>query len=182
MSNKDLAMQLRIDHPEYTLQQIGTELGVTRERVRQILKKNGLETCKYREFNYCDNCGGKARHNNKFCSSVECRLDYYRIDLKCAQCGKIKKMLKTDYINKHINNPLYSGNGRVFCNKVCQGRWLGTNYGRCVRKAQTHCKRGHDLSNAYVYTRNGYTTRKCKECHAIVTSRRYYDNKSRNTH
>ena len=44
MTTTDLAIQLRIEHPEYKLKQIGDEIGVSRERVRQVLKKNGLDT------------------------------------------------------------------------------------------------------------------------------------------
>jgi len=44
MTNRELAVELRKQHPEYTLQQIGYTLGITRERVRQLLKRAGIQT------------------------------------------------------------------------------------------------------------------------------------------
>lgn len=43
-ANYEKAIVLRENHEDWTLQQIGTELGISRERVRQILKKAGLNS------------------------------------------------------------------------------------------------------------------------------------------
>ena len=42
--NKQRVFALREEHPDWTLDAIGQEVGVTRERVRQILKKRGMPT------------------------------------------------------------------------------------------------------------------------------------------
>jgi len=43
-SNAVKATELRQKYPYLTLDEIGNRLGITRERVRQILVKNGLPT------------------------------------------------------------------------------------------------------------------------------------------
>ena len=43
-SNTEWIISLRQENPDFTLLQIGERVGVTRERVRQILKKHGLQT------------------------------------------------------------------------------------------------------------------------------------------
>ena len=43
-ANKERIIQLRITHPEMTLKAIGDEVALTKERVRQILVKEGLPT------------------------------------------------------------------------------------------------------------------------------------------
>ena len=43
-ANRDKIARLRMTHPGWTLARIGEEVGVTKERVRQLLKKQGLPT------------------------------------------------------------------------------------------------------------------------------------------
>ena len=42
--NRRRVAYLRHSHPEWTLQQIANEIGISRERVRQLLVKLGLPT------------------------------------------------------------------------------------------------------------------------------------------
>ena len=42
--NRILIAELRETHPDWTLTRIATEVGVTKERVRQLLVKQGLPT------------------------------------------------------------------------------------------------------------------------------------------
>ena len=42
--NRIKVASLRNNHPEWTLQQIADEVGISRERVRQLLIKLGLPT------------------------------------------------------------------------------------------------------------------------------------------
>ena len=43
-STRNKVITLRQKHPSYTLQDIGNEVGISRERVRQILKSEGMHT------------------------------------------------------------------------------------------------------------------------------------------
>lgn len=117
---------LRLERPEFTLTKIGSHVGKSRERVRQVLKEEGLPTSAVRPNRtecYCLNCG-KARPcgNEKFCSRA-CFQDYHRITLRCEVCGKEFKRTKGQArIDKATKN-------HTFCSKTCYGRWLGTLYG-----------------------------------------------------
>lgn len=48
--NRALAAKLRAEHPTWTLQQIADEIGVCRERVRQMLNKEGAPTRKIPKY------------------------------------------------------------------------------------------------------------------------------------
>ena len=43
-TNRDRVALLRKSHPDWTLERIGTEVGITKERVRQLLNILGLPT------------------------------------------------------------------------------------------------------------------------------------------
>ena len=53
--------ELRKENPMWSLQTIGTVIGVSRERVRQLLKAEGLPTAAVKQLNVvhltCSNCG-----------------------------------------------------------------------------------------------------------------------------
>jgi len=82
MSTADQAIQLRIEHPEYSLQTIGTQLGVSRERIRQLLKKNHLPTASAREYRYCW-CGKRLRSAHKFHCSQKCQNRNTHTQIPC---------------------------------------------------------------------------------------------------
>lgn len=69
MSNA-VVISLRNEHPEWTLEQIGKQAGVTRERTRQILKRAGLPTRRGFE------CVGED-------------IFVYTGEYKCRRCGAI---------------------------------------------------------------------------------------------
>ena len=46
--NRRRVALLRNSHPDWTLQQIANEVGLSRERVRQLLMKSGLPTRRLR--------------------------------------------------------------------------------------------------------------------------------------
>ena len=54
MTARDKVIALRKEHPEWMLRQVGDGVGVTRERVRQILKEEGIPKKKI----YSKNWGG----------------------------------------------------------------------------------------------------------------------------
>lgn len=111
--------------PQGVLSEISRKLGVSRERIRQIAKREGYimnRSKKVRKVFECVNCHKEFsvnRINQKYCS-LKCRIEHrkkrYFITFKCQICGKEK----TQYKSK--------GSG-VFCSKTCHGRYLG-QFGR----------------------------------------------------
>ena len=126
---KKVVIALRKSNPCATLEEIGQDVNVSRERVRQILNKANLPTRKHLVINLCNNCGGNIRRynrNQQFCNK-ECRRAYSRIQIACSFCGALK-----EYRAKEVTWNI-EHNGRssdlFFCSKQCQGKWLGKNHG-----------------------------------------------------
>ena len=109
-------------NPVQTLQQVATEVGVTRERVRQITKEYGI----HREalpsrYGRCISCG-RTRHDRRVNNILECgicrpnRAKY--ITVNCYWCNKSFSRRASSQRSK-----------RSFCNNVCLGKWVAENYG-----------------------------------------------------
>ncbi len=129
------ACQLRRDNPAMTLDAIGKQVGVSRERIRQLLKKAGLETHSTgnhrRAWRPCAmECGRLTLRTycSRKCSAAAYHLRMSTV-LTCTQCGKEflrqNALIRTrakNYLGKYTTT-------NVFCNKVCQGRYVGAHFG-----------------------------------------------------
>lgn len=126
---------IRIANPELTLDQIGDTFNVTRERIRQVLVGLELPTKAKRHIRWvpCPNCG-KPIHHRRFCS-MECLSAYCLIEVSCEVCGESILRNRKERTYRRDN-----GYEHTFCSKVCQGKWLGTNYGRGRQKAKKEGK------------------------------------------
>lgn len=120
---------LRQQNPCLTLIEIGDQLGVTRERVRQILKKEGMSTRalyvpKYGRFScvVCDKVfvPERATSTRLYCS-VQCQKEAAMITLSCDWCGNLFKRP----IYKEKPTLARHPGKNVFCNKHCYGSWFG---------------------------------------------------------
>jgi len=67
MTTKEQVIELRVNDSRATLRQIGNKCHITRERVRQILKEQGLPTAAQvdRIPKFCKTCGKKLKQANK---------------------------------------------------------------------------------------------------------------------
>lgn len=127
-------IELRKKYPCYTLKHIADIKGISRERVRQILKRDNLPTRHLKrglQYYTCLNCGKETTHKSGLCC-LDCRNLYYTINLVCDNCGITFPRLQTLIIkgNKPRSNstyPAYKGN--QFCSRKCFGQWLGNNHG-----------------------------------------------------
>lgn len=115
--------------PQGMLQTIAKELGLSRERVRQVAKRMGLimprKTVVIQNTGKCASCGKEFdNRNHKKCCSPECykqyRLDTFWTTIDCKNCGKKIKFRK---------NLIALGRPPVFCSKFCQGKFMGKEYG-----------------------------------------------------
>ena len=92
---REHVIRIRIQNPCLTLQRIGDHVGLTRERVRQILASEDCETKAYKKIKRCFRCDKVFTANKKYCSS-ECYLkdiaeqrEKNNIEVSCSYCGKM---------------------------------------------------------------------------------------------
>ncbi len=137
-------IEIRKSNPCATLKQIGDKIGVTRERVRQILNENRLPTIHWKQKYLCIVCGSEIKERNRkwkhsaFCS-VECGKKYHHPTLICDQCGKAFTR-QLSYILRTKND------AGTFCSRQCYGKWLGRNYGFSVHPENCGAKSKYDYS------------------------------------
>ena len=115
-----------------TLQAIANDLGVTRERVRQILKERALTHIPSRrkpdKRKNCAHCSekinvGRDGYSRIYCSE-SCRYSqmYVFVD-NCAWCSKPIILRKKDArIRRNIS-------GLFYCNHHCFGKYASRHYG-----------------------------------------------------
>ena len=122
-------IKMKTADPDMTLESIGREVGVSRERVRQVLSKEGIKTSK--DDPTCADCGVILRPsvikpytdpktNKRYCKS--CRNTMVFGIYQCHTCGKEVKRRKKQIRNRQQKH--------VFCNKTCLGKYIGTHYAR----------------------------------------------------
>lgn len=116
--------EIRQSNPCATLEEIGTQIAVSRERVRQILAKAQMPTRHYvsRQLYECLNCG-KATTNRRFCSS-KCAYEYNHPLVMCDYCGKLFRRLRA-----LLCRPPSRSSNHYFCSRSCLGKWRAEKYG-----------------------------------------------------
>ena len=116
--NKQRVFALREEHPDWTLDAIGQEVGVTRERVRQILKKGGMPTKAKRTPRLCSVCKIRVETSRKFCSS-ECRKKNSSITFQCSFCG-----IDVTWARSVYNAQKRRGYKNIHCSRECSIRHI----------------------------------------------------------
>ena len=119
---------LRMGNPRMLAAEIAEQVGVSRERVRQILNSEGLPTRIAPRLRPCKVCGNPITNNNaKYYCSMACLTKDHQVSLVCSICGKPFKIRTCDYEHRlrHKKTNLW------FCSKVCQGKWLGQHNRWC---------------------------------------------------
>ena len=127
-------VRLRQKNPCYSLQDIGNVAGLSRERVRQILSQEGVETKLILPKNLiCPQClihfhtsDSEIKNGKVFCST-KCIHDFAWGTFSCDECGKLFERKKVEVVNNHKNYE--TNNHHIFCSRRCQGIWLGKHHG-----------------------------------------------------
>ncbi len=118
--NRDLIL-VRKRRPEMTLQQLGHLFGLTRERVRQLLKREG-QTTKHKGWGSstgsCSKCGKKIHLPRKSRLCAGCL--YTKVVLTCAGCSKPFERLKGQ-VN---SNRSRAKSDLVFCDRLCRAYYF----------------------------------------------------------
>jgi NADH pyrophosphatase NudC (nudix superfamily) len=116
ITNVDRVRQIREADPLRAGASIAKELGLSRERVRQILSKLEMPTRFYPEMKECSQCHTifEVRRNRKFCSRDCANKSKVRTEVVEANCGGCGAVL---YRRPYR---IRSKSGNVYCNKECQ--------------------------------------------------------------
>ncbi len=115
-------------NPTYSLKRIGDEFKISRERVRQILKKMKRPTVSsLRNLNkeklICPKCGGKKCRSARVCQM--CYKKEHRVQVTCTWCGKQFEEVLSQYTHKiKIHNQK-----TWFCSRICLGKHTAKYYG-----------------------------------------------------
>lgn len=128
MTRRDDIAEYRRNHPCATLRNIAQQFGVTRERIRQILSREGLPTKRQsfyinRTYEVCPRCGGYKCRKAKFCK--ECSHEMAWIQVACERCGVLLKPMRVSHL---IRNNTKRKTDMILC-RHCRGKDLGTKYG-----------------------------------------------------
>ena len=99
--------------------EIARELGISRERVRQLLKREGLPTSRK---GLCSVCGNPTRRGTECHRHRKHPHTLQRVIIECHICGGTREMYLYDY-KRPRKLPFF------FCSKHCYGKWLAANYG-----------------------------------------------------
>ena len=120
-SNRATVVKLRKEQPNMTLQEMGGQIGISRERVRQILVSENLSTRSIKEVERrtfkplprCESCNLPTKaYNRKYCSN-NCRFPNGWTTFACYRCGKEITIETSQYKKrvKHYNH--------IHCSKSC---------------------------------------------------------------
>ena len=115
-STQGFVLALRSKYPCATLAEIGEIAGISKERVRQHLKKNGSHTKAEPippQLYACMTCGTASTYR-RFCSA-ECRLEVSHPRVSCAWGGKEFRRA-ANQINRWARQGARTG---LFCSKKC---------------------------------------------------------------
>jgi len=149
-----------------TLKEIGDRVGVTHERVRQILKRAGLPT---RGINpnavFCAKCQRKLmrRPKDSLCRPCHMKALGRPATLPCGTCGKDIPMTPARWSN-HKRYLKLGFPGNVYCDRTCRNKSDSLSKGYGWQRRLTHCKRGHPLSGDNLSTAPSIRFRVCKAC------------------
>ena len=192
LTTAERAVLIRQRNPCMTLLGIGQAIGVTPERVRQVLVEAGEPT---RHLNpwpvyECSQCRGAFQATNhqrariktgaappQFCSLV-CSKAAHQVPLICDYCGKPFLRQQTRVLVQ-ARDRRYKGS--VFCGRACWLAKAGRQFGagdeetrqkriatrKRISAARTHCAQGHPRipENVRLDTRpNGYAHTICRVC------------------
>ena len=119
-TTRERFVTLRSNHPDLPAVRIAELLSVSRERVRQILKTEGLPTRVRPDYGNCTVCGEALKSGRKAYCSTTCRSVDCRVSFRCDYCGQSKVILQSIY-----NAQKTRGYKFMYCSIQCRnfGKW-----------------------------------------------------------
>lgn len=127
-TNMQRVALIRKNYPDTKAIRISEELGISRERVRQLLVELDLPTSfEIEPMPNCKHCGVQLLYRLKEQSTglcKDCFMASKRIVVVCFQCRQSFILRKTDYDMRKRR-----GYQHTFCGQRCKGAYLGKTYG-----------------------------------------------------
>ena len=119
-TTREQIVTLRTNNPNLPAVQIAEFLSISRERVRQILKTEGLPTRVKPYYGDCKVCGESLESGRKAYCSLACRSVDCRVSFRCDYCGEAKEVLQSVY-----NAQKRRGYRFMYCSISCRnfGKW-----------------------------------------------------------
>jgi hypothetical protein len=119
MTTKEQVFEIRQQYPTTSATEIARQIGVTRERVRQILNELDLPTSFELPPRYCPDCGAPILSKQIRCG--QCYARAHHITLRCVHCGKVFLRLRGQ-VAREIRRRKHAPQ-RAFCSRECFDRW-----------------------------------------------------------
>ena len=118
IGKREEAIQLRKAYPDMTLAAIGETIGVSRERVRQILSSENLETRSVGRIPVpmplCRTCNNPVPIRKRIYCSPECQRPHGKTSTNCHFCNKEIILMTSQY------NARTSRNVHIHCSRECR--------------------------------------------------------------
>lgn len=153
-SIREKILHLRQINPELRGSEIAAQLGVSRERIRQLLVELNLPT-RIRSIEACQYCGklfNTRRGKRKEYCSRTCRKAAIFTTITCSACG-----LEFKISSKLLQRRLRLKYKHFFCSRSCSrkyvGKYVGSTYGwkALAKKYGAHYKTYNYSLVAYLY-------------------------------
>jgi len=152
---REHAIKLREKSPCMTLQAIGDKCGVSKERVRQILQSERMETkhldtkTKY----YCSRCGKRivdtstrkdgTKLPRKLCKN--CYDEWHHVKVTCSVCGK-EFEIKTGVLMARLKR---SKSKKIICSAGCRGKAI-SKYDHLFRLVARDNSHGMSIRRSFI--------------------------------
>jgi len=120
----DKVAELRSKAPQMPAIEVARQVGVSRERVRQILVNLGLPTRFRLPPRRCSICGTQIERDSLTGLCRACRHESCRVTLVCDECGRQYKVRRS-----YATARQKRGCRHKFCGLRCMGKWAGRHYG-----------------------------------------------------
>lgn len=127
MSTADRVRAMVAADPSRTLQSMADELGLSRERVRQICTAHGIQREKPPDKSpTCALCGYPISYGATYCRICWQTERHHapRLTFACEQCGE--KFLRRE---AEVRSNAKKGILTRWCSKLCMRRWASRKYG-----------------------------------------------------
>ena len=142
---KDDIQEMCIDDPYLSLKDIGDILGISRERVRQIIDKNNyyattegfeyldlipitrLRKPSIKSTYICIDCGKEGENKRKYGRCSDCLAYSHRLRIVCAHCNKEVLLTgpQTSSRKSSRNRGKIKNPERYFCSQHCSSVYMG---------------------------------------------------------